>query len=229
MLIGSVAKRTYDVLALFAVLNLAALAVVVLYAFASGGVDGTKLERVVGVLRGEEPEPTPATAPADDGQAEVDVDKKASSGDAAATSQVELEIMRREADRIKEELRQRLALNNSILLRATNERETFEKERTAEENQRKARLRERQEEGFSKQVEILEAMKPKIAVVHLLSMDNLDEAARVLLFMETRQAKKIVEAAKGGEQMAQMVTVLQKIREVAPERSADFSDERAEN
>jgi hypothetical protein len=173
--------------------------------------------------------PAPAPVVVDEGQADANADKKASSGDAAATSQVELEIMRREAERIKEELRQRLALNNSILLRATNEREAFEKERTAEENQRRARLREQQQEGFTKQVEILEAMKPKIAVVHLLSMDNLDEAARVLLSMETRQAKKIVEAAKGGEQMAQMVTVLQKIREVAPERSTDFSDERAEN
>jgi hypothetical protein len=225
-MLGSVAKRTYDAVALFAVLNMVALVAVTTYAFASGGVNGEKLEHMVGVLRGDEPQPAPTEQ--EEGPDAVE-DRKASSADAVAKSQVDLEIMRREADRIKEELRQRLALNNSILLRATNEREAFEKERMAEENRRKARRREREEQGFNKQVEILEAMKPKIAVVHLLSMGDLDEAARVLLAMDTRQAKKIVEAAKGGEQMAQMINVLQKIREVAPDRSTDFDDKRAEN
>jgi len=226
MLIRSLARRTYDAVAFFAVLNLAALVALVAYAVASGGVDAEKLERIAAVLRGQDPVTT-LPEPAQEEQAEG-AEPAPPAGDAAAASSVELEIMRREAERIKEELRQRLALNNSILLRATTEREAFERERQLEENQRLARLQEREELGFTKQVEILEAMKPKIAVAHLLGMDEPDEAARVLLAMNTRQARKIVEAARGGQDMTRMMDVLNRIREVAPDRSAELGDEKAE-
>ena len=226
MLNPSLARRTYDAIALFAILNMIALGGIFVYIVSTGAVDGGKLERLGAVLRGEDQEEPTEPAPGPEELTE-EAAPRASGEDLVAESEIGFETMRREAERIKEELRQRLALNNSILLRATTERETFRQEREAALAQSRAVQQKRQEEGFEKQVAILSAMKPKVAVEHLLGMGGPDEAARVLLQMSTRKAKKLVEAARPGEQMKQMMVVLQRIREVAPNRSVQINPEAA--
>ena len=134
-----------------------------------------------------------------------------------------LEIMRRKAERIKAELDQRLALNNSIMLRVMTEREAFKQELEAAAEHEKAASWERQKEGFDKQVEIYQGLAPKVAIEHLLGLPEPDEAARLLLEMDTRKAKKIVEAAKRPDQMQQMKVILQRLREVAPDRSSELN------
>ena len=57
---------------------------------------------------------------------------------------------------------------------------------------------------------------------HLLSLGEPDEAAKVLLELTTRKAKKIVEAAKRLDQIAKMKVILRRVREVAPERSSEL-------
>lgn len=221
MLNHSLVRSAYDAIALFAVLNMIALGGIVTYAVATGAIDGEKVERIASVMRGGEPtEPIEAVpAPPDPGE---EIARPAPGEDPVLASEASLEVMRREAERIKEELRQRLALNNSIMLRATAEREAFREERATALAQSRASQRERQQEGFEKQVAILTAMKPKVAVQHLLGIKDPDEAARILLEMSTRKAQKIVEAAKTGEQVREMMVVLQRIREVAPDRSAEL-------
>ncbi|MBU0717192.1 MAG: hypothetical protein KJ749_03005, partial [Planctomycetes bacterium] len=144
---------------------------------------------------------------------------------AAAGSQAELEIIRREAARIQEELRQRLALNNSILLRITTERESFQREREEAARTAKVEQAEQETEGFAKQIAILESVKPKTALEHLLGLGDPDEAATVLLAMNTRKAKKIVEAAKSPQEMEQMRLVVRQLRSVSPERSKEIVPE----
>ena len=53
-------------------------------------------------------------------------------------------------------------------------------------------------------------------------MNDPDEAARILLEMEARRAKKIVEVAKRGDQLRRMQRILERVRAVAPERSSDL-------
>ena len=224
MLNPSLARRTYDAIALFALLNMIALGGLVTYVVGTGAIDRQKLESIAAIVRGEDPVGSGETPSVAEEPAEEAAPAVPGEGPAAASG-IDLEIMRREAERIKEELRQRLALNNSILLRVTTERAAFHEEREVALARSRASQRERQEEGFEKQVAILGAMKPKVAVRHLLGIGDPDEAARILLEMSTRKAKKIVEAAKTGEQMRQMMLVLQRIREVAPDRSGDFSAE----
>jgi len=221
---ASIVKRTYDMAALFALLNMVALVGVLVFLVGGDAVDGQKARRIAAVLRGEdEASKTPQT----DGQPEAATETEAAvpDEDAAIASQMELEIMRREADRIKEELRQRLALNNSILLRVTTEREAFRNEREATAQQKQAAVAEKEAQGFQKQVAIYESLAPKIAVQHLLGLGDADEAAKILLAMNTRKAKKIVEAARGDRQSREMMTILQRIREVAPLRSTEFVGE----
>jgi len=71
-------------------------------------------------------------------------------------------------------------------------------------------------------VEIYNGLSPKVAVEMLLSMPEPDDAARILLAMDGRKAKKLVEAAKKINRMDTMQDVLQRVREVAPRRSDEL-------
>ena len=219
----TIIRKAYDAAALLAVLNLLGLGGLVAYIVGTGAIDGEKLREIAAVVRGDQ-EPQTQAAPTD-GQAEVAAEPAAPAvgGDALAESQVNLEIMRREAERIQAELDQRLALNNSILLRVMTERESFNRERKEAQKQQEASVKQRHDDGFKKQIDIYESIAPKIAVEHLLAIPGPDDAARVLVQMNTRKAKAIVEAAKRGNKMEKMKVILQRMREVAPERSAELA------
>lgn len=225
-------RRLYELASLVALLNMLALAGAGGYALTSGLIDGAKVQRVIAVLRGDEMPVKVANADRKVESAEVIPHDTAAAeaaepvrDDVPVTSQMDLEIMRREAERIKEELRQRLALNNSILLRVTTERESFQKDREMVKKQEEARAAERHEGGFVKQVEIYEGLAPKLAAQHLLGIKEPEEAAKVLMAMEPRKARKIVEAAKRGDQMDRMMVILQRVREVAPAKSEELDQE----
>lgn len=218
----SIFRRAYDTVALFALLNVLALGGLGTYLVASGAVDAEKARRIGAVLRGEDSPQARAQVPEEPVAAETDTTGSESGGDVVAQSQMGMEILRREGERIKAELDQRLALNNSILLRVMTERERFQQERDETARQQKAALDIRREEGFKKQIAIYESLAPKVAVQHLLAMSEPDQAAKVLLEIQTRKAKKIVEAAKRGDQMEKMKAILKRVREVAPDRSAEI-------
>lgn len=208
---GSLLKRVYDGMALFALLNMVALVSVGGYLLGTGSVNGEMVRGVVDVLKGGEVVDPDAPSEASDAPA-VPVADVVEPEQFAMSSQVDLEILRREADRYKEELRQRLALNNSILLKVTAEREAFQQEQATVMARGRADRESRQSQGFAKGVEILEAMKPKVAMRHLLADGDLDEAAKILATMETRKAMSIVEAAKSPEDVSLMNRVMQRIR-----------------
>ncbi len=218
----SIFKRAYDTVVLFALLNVLAVGGLVGYLVVSGVLDLEKGRRLVSVMRGEDltqTDSTPVEAPADA------TTEPPTAGEAVAESQMDDEIMRREGERIKAELDQRLALNNSILLRVMTERERFQREQVEAARQQEASRKQRGEEGFKKQLAILEALSPKIAVQHLLAVSDPDDAARILLQIDTRKAKKIVESAKSGDEIEKTKLILRRVREVAPEQSAELASE----
>ena len=144
-------------------------------------------------------------------------------GNSAMILQMNSEILRREAERVKVELDQRLALNNAIMLRITQERDAFRRERDAEAARKKAAIEEQKAVGFEKTIELYESLSPKVAIEYLLDISDPNESARVLLKMETRKAKKIIEAAKQAEQKGRMKDILKRLREVAPGRSDELA------
>ncbi|MFH1110349.1 MAG: hypothetical protein V1790_14305 [Planctomycetota bacterium] len=216
-------RRGYDAVALFALLNMAALVGVVGYLVGTGAVDGEKVRKAALVLRGEPL--SVSQAQGEESKPASAVAKPASSKESSVESEEELEIAHRESERIKAELEQRLALNNSILLKVRTEREAFQKERETATKQEQASANVQREEGFRKQVAIMEALSPKVAIQHLLGLSDSDEAAKILMAMETGKAKKIVESAKRGDEMTQMKRILQRVREAAPSRLADLGRE----
>ena len=219
----TIIRKAYDAVALLAVLNLLALGGLVAYIAGTGAIDGEKLREIAAVVRGDQGPQTQITPTDEQAEEVAEPAAPAGGGDALAESQVNLETIRREAERIKAELDQRLALNNSILLRVMTERESFNREREETQEQREASVEQRREDGFKKQIDIYESIAPKIAVEHLLAIPEPDDAARVLVQMNTRKARAIVEAAKRGNKMEKMKVILQRVREVAPERSAELA------
>lgn len=212
--IPSSIKRVYDAAALVAVLNMLALVVFGALLFTNGTVNGEKLQRMAGILRGEEPTPADETA----ASVPTQTSGKKSVPKSLAEVQIDSELLRLEEERIKAELDQRLALNNSILLRVMAQREQFQREQEETIRKRQLAKKQRQTTGFQKQIEIYEALSPKVALEHLLSMEDLDDAAKILLDMNTRTAKKIIEAGKRGKDLEKMKRILRRLRVVAPDK-----------
>ncbi len=218
----SLLRRAYDGLALFAMLNLVGLVGLLALLSSSGTLNIEKVRRIVGVMRGEEPVPLEGAEKQEASEA-VPVDEQKIAA-ALNESDTDVQIMRLEGERIKAELDQRLALNNSILLRVTTERERFQRERDVAEKQKDQARRQRQSKGFRKQIAIYEALSPKVAVEHLLSLPDPDDAAAIFFELDTRKAKKIIEAAKRPDQKETVMTILRRIREIEPEKFDNLSD-----
>jgi hypothetical protein len=216
----STLRRTFDAIALVAIMNVLGVVGLIGVTLQNGTLNRDKAQRMLAMLRGEDEESDTATE--DNMEDGVLIDESEKSMDPIAESEMGIEIMRREGERVKAELDQRLALNNSILLRVTAERERIQEERDAEAQQQETSKKQRKTEGFKKQIDIFESLAPKVAVQHLLSLSDPDEAAKILLEMSTGRSKKIVEAAKRGDQMSKMKNILRRIRDVAPDRTGDL-------
>lgn len=223
-------RRLYERVALVAVLNFLAFGGLAAYMIQSGAMTREKGQQMLAILKGDSTVLLP--------QAVLEKPVKPESGEEPAPAtpprgadlELDVEVMRREAERVKAELDQRLALNNSILLRVQTEREQFERERQEAEKLQQLASAQRQEKGFKKQVSIYGSLAPKTAVQHLLALQEVDQAARILLELDTGKAKRIVEAAKRGDQLDKMRAILARVREVAPDRSQELgsADETAE-
>jgi len=221
---GGIIKRTYDMLALFVMLNVLGVGGLAGYLVSAGTIDGTMLRTIGSVLKGDELVPVVPEDEEKQTDATEEVKKKplVRFGDIDnddPQAQMEIELLQREAERIQVELDQRLKLINSILLRVENERQAFKKERKDAERIDDAKIEERRDEGFEKQIAIFEALSAKVAVQHLLGMNDPQEAAKILIALDTDKAKKIVEAARRGEDLTKMQAILQRLRDAAPGRS----------
>jgi len=215
-------KRTYDSMALVALLNVLGIAALTGFLVNNGGLTREKVAGMLRVVRGEGVVVEPDEAAQDGGAEQANQSKEAAP---ATVSQDDVEVLRLEAERIKTELDQRLALNNSIMLKVMTEREAFRKEQEQAAKRRAAIASERQEVGFKKQIAIYEGLPARLAVQHLLDMEAPDAAARILLELSTDQAKKIVKSAKRGEQIERMEDILRRVRDVAPVQAGKIADE----
>ncbi len=210
----SLMRKTYDGIALFAVLNVVFASGLIGYLISSGAVDAEKFRKFVAVVRGAELA-DPDAAESEPAVVEETGKPAQNLPFTAATAQIDLEVYRREADRIQEELRQRLALNNSILLRTTTARQNFRREQEDAAKENENQEKERRTRGFRKQIAILEGVKAKTALEHVLNINDPEEAAEILMTMDDRKAKQIVEAAKTPAQRQKIGVILQKMRKTS--------------
>ena len=209
-------KKLYNVVAFVALLHVTAVVLAGGFLILGGSLDATKINAALAGLRGEVPEGMTILdeSEADDGPVPQAAQKKQ-----WVPGDMDHEILQRETERAKEELRQRLALNNRILLRVTTEREAFLRQKEDEARDRVAGDAQRQERGFRKQVGLLEGMPAADAVDFLLTLDDPDMAARIMFEMDDRKARKMLGAAGGADQRAKMMEILRRVREAAPEKA----------
>lgn len=202
-------RSLYDAVAVIAVLNFTALLTLTGYFVLSGDLSQANVQRAVWALRGIDVAP-PQTA----GKAELNSPQKHETGAKSEFSEVELDLVQREAERLKTEVDQRVALANSIMLKVRTERESFRKERDAALKQLEANRAKQDDAGFQKQLELLASLTPKLALEHLLGLNDPEKAAQILAAMDTDRAKKVVESAKRGDDLIKMKAILQKLQDV---------------
>jgi hypothetical protein len=208
-------RGVYHALAALALLHVAALFGAGGVMLATGRLKVDRAREALAVLRGQAPStvqaaPVAETAPDAQPPAETILD-------VGPPISVEQELLHREADRIRADLEHRVALNNRIMLRVTTEREAFQKERVQAQRQDQTRSAQRNEEGFRKLVEIMEALSPAAALDLLIGMPDADEAARLMFEMDARKARNIVEAAGRNPAQADRIRlILERIGQTAP-------------
>lgn len=222
-------KRAYDAIALMALLNIVGLVGVVGVLAGTGTLTKDKAQSIVEIMRAPKPSATTTATPAGDGATPAAgrgrTDSTTTSAASPALSDMELEVVHREAERIKVEIDQRLALANGIMLKVRTEREAFRKDRDATAKQEQTAQARQQDEGFRKEIAIVESLSSKMALQHLLGLNDPDQAANMLMAMDTDRAKKIVESAKRGEDLARMKVIVQRLRDVRPSRGDEFRAE----
>jgi hypothetical protein len=200
----------YDAVAMLAVLNFVALGSVMGYLTATGTLNSERVRKAVTAFRGNAVAVLPVQQAESPKSSVVDAPVRRPFSEEAA------DIMQREAERLKTEIDQRVALANSIMLKVKTEREAFRREQDAAAKQQEADRAKQLDEGFQKQLEILTSLAPKTALGHLLALNDPDKAALMLTAMDTDRVKKIVESAKRGEDLTKMQLILQRMQTVKP-------------
>lgn len=204
-------SKLYQILALIAVIHLAGILIGVGVLANSGKLNKDNLlviARVLGLAGEAELEDTTVGDEAElvDGQSTPTMRPR-------AANSVEEELARRSLQRAVAQAEDRRVLANRAMLDVRRRREELERltKQRSTKNQKQTEQKERA--GFQKDLEILTSLKPKVALDSLLAR-SIDDAAQVLLVMETRQAKKIVEAArKDDSKWARMLAIENKLRE----------------
>lgn len=206
-------KKTYHLIAALALLNLMALGVGVALLASRGMLTGEKVRAVVGVLKAES-----AEGGADAGSAGLP--GPASPAGIALAAPVEREIARLNLERVTRAAEDQLKYTSRMMVDIERRREEIQRQKEELENAQVAAQSAAADESFQKELEVLSLLKPKIALDNLLALD-LDSAARFLGSMESRTAKKIVEAAsKDPLKWAQVLQIQEKMRMPAVEDTA---------
>lgn len=208
-------RTPLKIISALAILHLLALVGFVGYAWHNGTLNAERAELIAAVLRGEYDAP----AEGETGLGADDAAEAGSARDAIAREQTEDEIIRRRLEREKAELQQRLELVSREMQRVRRDRESFEDQRRRAAEEDKKRSESSYRDGFEKQLEYLGKIKPKDAVGYLLSRD-IEEAAEILRAMDTRQGKKIIEAAKTPNQQKKIDQILKLMPELHTEGGA---------
>jgi len=204
-------RRVYDAVALFALLNVLGLAGITGLYSLNGTLRPENVREAVRALRGESC--ATGASPVMEAKAGVEADDKKATRE--PFDEVEMDLMQREAERLKTEVEQRVALANTIMLKVKTEQETLRREKEEFAKKEEAERARQRDTGFHKQLEILTSLNPKMALEHILAMNDVDKAARMLSAMEPDRAKKIVESARRGEDLARMKQILERMEMVA--------------
>jgi hypothetical protein len=200
-------KRLMTVIATMAVLNLAALAGLMGYAWSHGWLTRERVQRAVTVLKGEE-EAAVASAP----EAAAEGKAPQSSGERIRRNQEVEERYLIELARREREIQDAWKLLETQGLALVREKEAFEEMKKRNAAEVLARAKETGDSGSQKELEIISGVKAKEAKDLLRQKDDAD-VVRILMAMEARKARQIVAACKASEERLWIGRILGKLHD----------------
>lgn len=204
-------KQIYNILALLALLHLLVLVSLGGYMAATGGLSKEKVEKIVGVIRGEDEEvgEDPNAGVSTSQPVVMPVLAKASA-QKIAEAEAANEMQRLVGDRMLREAVDRKALVDAVMLKVTRQMEELAKLRKEFEEARKLTQKADQEEGQKFEMEILAGLSEKKARDLLIKRPPPD-AARMLMGIKRRSAIGIIEACKTEAEKGWAVQMMQEI------------------
>ncbi|NOX58273.1 MAG: hypothetical protein GXP29_05365 [Planctomycetes bacterium] len=205
--------KIYRIVAVLAVIHAMLLLGGVAMLAKSGKLGKENLLAIAKVLgfAGEEAADEDAVAGESDATPEQAASKMATKPSMVSGS-IEEELARRSLQRAVADAENRRVLAKRAMLDVRRRREGLERLMAQRSVKDEKQTKQKEQRGFQKDLEILSSLKPKIALDSLLAR-SVEDAAQVMLAMETRQAKKIVEAArKDDAKWAKMIAIENKLR-----------------
>ncbi len=199
-------KRVYQAVSMLAVAHIMLLLGGTAYLIASGMLTVERAELIAQGLGGEFPPPEAETGNGDE--------EEESTGPVEARiaqAQEEKEALRRLLEREVREVEDRQRLVDAAMLDVIRRQEQLEGERVAFAQQQEAIRAERLQSGFVKELELLSAAKPA-ARKELLRQKPDADVVKLLMEMDERQGKQVIDACKTPEEVAWIARILHQIQ-----------------
>ena len=209
-------KKVYRVIALLALLNLLGVVGLVAFLVGTGRLSKADAEVIAKALR--DPAAEQAEAEAAKVGEQKDTTGRTPTGEAEPLpDSTEAEIRRRNLERVAMQAEHQLILANRQMLDVKRRQEELEQQMAEAKAEQQQIEQERTEEGFKKDLELMSMLKPSVALDSLL-VRPVDEAARIMMEIDARQGKKIIEtAAKDPRKWAMMLEIQRRLRDMSPD------------
>ena len=197
-------KKTFRIMAGLSLLHVLAAGGLVGWLVQSGRLDAERVRQVVDlVMNGPEPD----TPKAEDDQPERKAQPKTRSTVLTDRDRITADEIRwRNTDRYRTQLEQRLRFINLARVDLDRQRDQLKREREKFEAQKRRQQQLAESAGHQKELQIIKALKPGVALEQIMTMTDAD-AARLMYELDNRRVKKIFEAARSGDEKKKVTAV----------------------
>jgi hypothetical protein len=219
-------KTIYQVLSTLAIAHMAALVGLLAFLMLSGRLTPEKVEAMATAWRGETPG---GESPVDEsGPAEAEPSTPSDVGRPAAEQLAQArqgqEVWRQYAARELREIEDRRRLAELIRLDVLRRQEQLAKEREAFRAERDAALEQANLSGFTKELEALSMASTKKRKAVLMGKKDAD-ALLLLMQMETRNVKQVIDACKTPDEIAWISRLLERMQTLDESRAGELEDQ----
>ncbi|HOA72556.1 MAG TPA: hypothetical protein PL151_01685 [Phycisphaerae bacterium] len=198
-------KRVWHAIAWLALANLFAVAGLVAYLFASGRLNGERMEQIAAVLRGEYPQvqvvaTQPTAAP----------EKPQTSREELAQLEARKRLYTLISERHQRDIDDRNSLNQAIQMDVNRQLEQIEAQKQEFQKQKQQTEQQLEQSGFQQALDMFSEMDPKLAKDILITKKDAD-VAHLLVRMDSGKRKKIVNTCKTAQEKEWMGRILTQI------------------
>ena len=207
-------KTLISLVSALAIANLLALIGAVGFLFGTGRLDADRVEQITEIILGEDEEEAEDVVleiaqPKEKEQAQVKLARAREEGD----------LIRRLFERQERETRDRQRLVDAMMLDVTRRQEELAEEQELFDEQQRNLREERLQSGFRKELELLQTAKPKMRR-DLLRAKNDADAVKLMMEMDTRAGKQVIDACKSPQEKAWISRILYEIEMLNEPRPA---------